>query len=130
MFYLSKQRAQDALLVCTGLPLALLTEFIAVKLGLLEFKVYPFPIWLALLWSALLLSLNSSMHFLSKLNFWQIYVVCLLFAPASYWAGARFDVIKLGLALWQFWFVYGLLWSALFTVIVLLNKKIGDYLTR
>ena len=68
MFWLSKQKKQDTLLLIKALPLALLLEFIAVKLGLLEFEVYPFPLWLVFLWAALLLSLNTSMVFLSKLK--------------------------------------------------------------
>ena len=60
MFLLSKQKKQDSLLLIKALPLALLLEFIAVKLGLLEFKVYPFPLWLVFLWAALLLSLNTT----------------------------------------------------------------------
>ena len=124
MFYLSKQKKQDALLLLKALPIALLLEYIAVELGLLSFKVDPFPIWLVLLWAALLLSLNTSMHFLSRLRLWQVFVFCLIFAPASYWAGARFNVINLGLPLWQFWVAYGVIWSAAFTFIVFINQKI------
>ncbi|KAF7773004.1 hypothetical protein PMAN_b0660 [Pseudoalteromonas marina] len=124
MFYLSKQKKQDALLLLKALPIALLLEYIAVELGLLSFKVDPFPIWLVLLWAALLLSLNTSMHFLSRLRLWQVFVVCLIFSPASYWAGARFNVINLGLPLWQFWVAYGVIWSAAFTFIVFINQKI------
>jgi hypothetical protein len=124
MFYLSKQKKQDALLLLKALPIALLLEYISVELGLLAFKVDPFPLWLVFLWAALLLSLNTSMHFLSRLKFWQVFVVCLVFAPASYWAGARFNVIDLGLPLWQFWLAYGAMWSAAFTFIVLINQKI------
>ncbi|AQP98513.1 hypothetical protein B0W48_01125 [Pseudoalteromonas aliena] len=124
MFFLSKQKKQDTLLLIKALPLALLLEFIAVKVGLLEFKVYPFPLWLIFLWTALLLSLNTSMFFLSKLKLWQAFLVCLIFAPASYWAGARFGVISFGLPLWQFWLAYGLLWSSVFTLIVFINQKI------
>lgn len=124
MFYLSKQKKQDGLLLLKALPIALLLEYITVELGLLSFKVDPFPIWLVLLWAALILSLNTSMHFLSRLRLWQVFVVCLIFAPASYWAGARFNVINLGLPLWQFWVAYGVIWSAAFTFIVFINQKI------
>ncbi|WP_165728005.1 DUF2878 domain-containing protein [Pseudoalteromonas sp. 31A1] len=130
MFCLSKQKKQDSLLLIKALPLALLLEFIAVKLGLLEFKVYPFPLWLVFLWAALLLSLNTSMVFLSKLKLWQAFLVCMAFAPASYWAGARFEVISLELPLWQFWLVYGALWSTVFTVILFINQKIKLFINR
>ena len=130
MFWLSKQKKQDSLLLIKALPLALLLEFIAVKLGLLEFKIYPFPLWLVFLWAALLLSLNTSMVFLSKLKLWQAFLVCMTFAPASYWAGARFEVISLGLPLWQFWLAYGALWSAVFTTILFINQKIKLFINR
>ncbi|WP_058375053.1 DUF2878 domain-containing protein [Pseudoalteromonas translucida] len=130
MFYLSKQKKHDALLVLVTLPLALLSEFIAVKSGLLEFKVFPFPAWLALLWLALLLSINTSMRFLTSLKLWQVFIVCLVFAPASYWAGARFEVLNLGLPLLAFWLVYGALWAAVFTLIILANLKLKLLVTR
>ena len=130
MFYLSKQKKHDALLVLVALPLALLSEFIAVKSGLLEFKVSPFPVWLALLWFALLLSINTSMRFLISLKLWQVFIICLVFSPASYWAGARFEVLNLGLPLLEFWLVYGALWAAVFTLIILANLKLKLLITR
>ena len=130
MFYLSAQKKQDALLVLKALPLALLCEFIAVKLGLFEFKVDPFPLWLVFLWIALVLCINTSMSFLTKLKPWQAFCVCLLFAPGSYWAGSRFDVLELGMPLWQFWPLYGALWAATFTLILFINGKIGAFVKQ
>jgi hypothetical protein len=128
MFYLSKQKKQDALLVLKALPIALFCEFVAVELGVLEFKAYPFPLWLAFLWIALLLSINTSMAFLTKLKLWQAFLACLVFAPASYWAASRFDVLNLGLPLWQFWVVYGLLWASTFSLILFINRKINLFI--
>ena len=130
MFYLSAQKKQDAFLLLKCLPLALLSEFIAVKFGLIEFKVAPFPLWLVFLWAALLLCINTSMSFLTTLKPWQAFIVCLVFAPGSYWAGARFDVLELGLPLWQFWPLYGALWAATFSVILFINGKIGAFIKQ
>ena len=130
MFSLSAQKKQDALLVLKALPLALFCEFIAVKLGLFEFKVDPFPLWLVFLWIALVLCINTSMSFLTKLKPWQAFCVCLLFAPGSYWAGSRFDVLELGMPLWQFWPLYGALWAATFTLILFINGKIGAFVKQ
>jgi len=130
MFYLSAQKKQDALLVLKALPLALLCEFIAVQLGLFEFKVDPLPFWLVFLWIALLLCINTSMSFLTNLKPWQAFAVCLLFAPGSYWAGSRFEVLELGMPLWQFWPLYGALWAATFTFILFLNGKIGEFVKQ
>lgn len=125
MFYLSAQKKQDAILLLKALPLALLAEFLAVNLGLLEFKTSPFPPWLALLWIALILCINTSMSFLKSLKPWQAFVVCLVFAPASYWAGARFEVLTIEVPLWHFWLAYGALWSVFFTAILFINTKIN-----
>ena len=130
MFYLSKQKKQDVLLVLKTLPIALLCEFIAVKLGLFEFKVFPFPPWLAFLWVALLLCINTSMSFLTGLKLWQAFCVSLVFAPLSYWGGARFEVLSLGLPLYQFWFFYGALWALTFTLILFINSKIKLIISR
>lgn len=53
-----------------------------------------------------------------------------MFAPGSYWAGARFDVLELGLPLWQFWPLYGALWAATFSVILFINGKIGAFIKQ
>lgn len=128
MFYLSKQKKHDAILIFKALPLGLLGEYIAVKIGLLEFHSYPFPLWLVFLWASLVLCINSSMSFLTSLKFWQAFLVCLAFAPASYWAGARFGVLNLQFPLIQFWLIYGLIWSSMFTLILFINSKIKPVL--
>lgn len=129
MFYLSEHKKQDALLVLKALPLALLCEYIAVVSGLLIFKSYPFPLWLAFLWVALLLCINTSMSFLTALKRWQAFMICVVFAPASYWAGARFGVLFLGTdSIVHFWILYGLLWACVFTFILFINNRINNLL--
>ncbi|AZN34411.1 DUF2878 domain-containing protein [Pseudoalteromonas agarivorans] len=124
MFVLSKQHKLDALLLVKALPIALLCEYLAVQLNLLEFKVSPFPLWLALLWAALLLCLNTSMAFITNLKLWQAYLVCLAFAPISYYSGAQFGVLSIYSPVWAFWLLYGALWAAAFTLILIINQKI------
>lgn len=128
MFVLSKQHKHDALLLAKALPIALLCEYTAVQLNLLEFKVSPFPLWLALLWAALLLCINTSMAFITKLKCWQAYLVCLAFAPISYYSGAQFGVLSIYSPVWSFWLLYGALWAAAFTIILFINLKIKAFL--
>lgn len=128
MLLLSKQRKQDLLLLLLGLSIALGFEYIMVQFGFLEFKSNPFPIWLVLLWSALLLTVNTSMQFLIRLPWYLSVIVCAIFAPASYWAGVRFEVISVIQPLWFFWLVYGLSWALMFNCIIFMNKKIAAYL--
>ncbi|MGO2012942.1 MAG: DUF2878 domain-containing protein [Pseudoalteromonas sp.] len=130
MIYLSKQKKQDGLLVVIGLTIALSFEYVMVQLGLLTFKVAPFPLWLALLWCGLLLCLNTSMQFLNRLPWYFSILLCAMFAPASYLAAARFEVLIVPLPAWQFWLIYGLAWSVMFNGIMQLNHKISAYLTR
>lgn len=128
MFFLSRQKKQDALLLLIGLTIALVFEFVMVKLGLLGFKSSPFPFWFVLLWSALILTINTSMEFLTRLPWYVSLVVCAVFAPASYWAGARFDVIIVMQPLWVFWLFYGLAWSVMFNCILATNTIIQSSL--
>ena len=130
MFYLSKQKKQDAALVAIGLFIALTFEFFMVYLGLLHFKVAPFPFWLVLLWGALLLCLNTSMQFLNSLPRYLAIVLCGLFAPASYWGGARFEVLTIYEPLWQFWLIYGLAWSLMFNCIMQINHQLAAYIKK
>ncbi|KTF16785.1 DUF2878 domain-containing protein [Pseudoalteromonas sp. H105] len=124
MLFLSQQKKQDSLLLVCGLFVALVFEFLMVKFGLLGFKSNPFPFWFVLLWSALILTINTSMQFLTRLP-WQLsLVVCAVFAPASYWAGARFDVITVMQPLWFFWLIYGVSWAVMFNCILALNTFI------
>lgn len=127
MAYLSKQKKQDGLLVVVGLIIALSFEYFMVYLGLLTFNSTPFPLWLVLLWCALLLCLNTSMHFLNRLPWYLSVLLCAVFAPASYLAGARFEVLVIPLPIWQFWLIYGLAWSVMFNSIMQLNHKIAAY---
>jgi hypothetical protein len=126
MIYLSEQRKQDLLLLVCGLPLALGFEWLATSLNLLSFKVYPFPFWLVLLWGALLLTINTSMQFLQKLPWYLGWLVCALFAPGSYYAGARFGVLNIDISLWMFWLCYGISWASMFMALIVINKR---YLT-
>jgi hypothetical protein len=130
MVYLSKQKKHDVILVLSTLPLALLAELLAVQLGLLTFNSDPIPVWLSLLWVALLLCINTSMVLLSKLKLWLVFVVCCAFAPASYWAGARFEVLGIGVPLAWFWLCYGALWASVFSSIIFINKKIPHWLAH
>ncbi len=128
MFALSKQRKLDALLLVKALPIALLCEYLATELNLLEFKVSPFPLWLVLLWAALILCLNTSMAFITNLKVWQAYLVCLAFAPISYYSGAQFGVLDIYTPVWAFWLLYGALWAAAFSLILIINQKIKSIL--
>jgi len=126
MLFLSQQKKQDMILLLLGLAIALVFEFVMVRFELLGFKVYPFPLWFALLWSALILTINTSMQFLTRLPWYLSIFVCAVFAPASYWAGARFEVITVIQPIWFFWIVYGLLWAVMFNCILATNKLISS----
>jgi hypothetical protein len=123
MMYLSLQRRQDAFLLVFALPIALTFEWLATSFNLLSFKVSPFPFWLAVLWAALLLTVNTSMQFLQKLPWYLAWLICAVFAPASYFAGARFGVLNIELPVWQFWIMYGTGWASIFLVIITLNNR-------
>ena len=127
MLMLSKQRKQDSLLLVFGLMIALSFEYLMVQLDLLVFKSTPYPVWFILLWSALLLTVNTSMQFLTRLPWYLSVVICAVFAPASYWAGARFEVLSIAQPLWLFWLVYGLSWALMFNCIIFVNKKTARY---
>jgi hypothetical protein len=70
------------------------------------------------------------MVFLSTLKRWQVFILCLLFAPASYWAGARFEVLYLQLPVAWFWLTYGVLWASVFTFIIVVNAKIKQRIAQ
>lgn len=128
MLFLSKQLKQDLTILFLGLIIALSFELIMVQLGFLEFKTNPYPFWFVLLWSALLLTINTSMQFLTRLPWYLSIIVCFIFAPASYWAGARFEVITIVKPIWFFWLLYGFSWALMFNCIIFVNKKVATYL--
>ncbi|MFY8327398.1 DUF2878 domain-containing protein [Pseudoalteromonas sp. ZZD1] len=127
MLYLSRQIKRDSLILVIGLMIALLFEYMMVKLELIGFNTHPYPLWFVLLWSALLLTINTSMQFIARLPWYSAIAVCALFAPMSYWAGARFEVITIAEPLWFFWLVYGLAWAAMFNFIIFVNNKVALY---
>ena len=123
MLFLSEQRKQDILLLACGLPIALGYEWLASGFELINYKVSPLPLWLAFLWAALLLTINTSMQFLQKLPWYFSWLVCLAFAPASYYAGIRFGVLSTDLTVVSFWLYYGLGWATMFVCIITFNKR-------
>jgi hypothetical protein len=124
MLYLSKQLKHDLLLILFALPIVLLAEYAAISFDLIKFNISPFPVWLVSLWIGLLLCVNTSMTFLLSLKLWQVFLVCMLFAPPSYLAGANFNVLYIQQPLWLFWPVYGALWACAFCCVVFINRQL------
>ncbi|MBQ4833421.1 DUF2878 domain-containing protein [Pseudoalteromonas sp. MMG010] len=128
MFYLSKQKTQDIILLITALPLAIGLELLSVYFNLITFKTSFIPLWLVLLWAALLLCINSSMALVTRIKPPNAFIICMLFAPLSYLGAANFGAFTLSVATWQFYLVYGFLWASVFCCILQINNKIKTYL--
>ncbi|MCG7544166.1 DUF2878 domain-containing protein [Pseudoalteromonas sp. MM17-2] len=124
MLALSEKRKQDILLLAS-LPIALLLETSAAQFALLQFEGAWIPWWLVLLWVSLLLTINHSLRFITRLPLWQCFFLCWVCAPFSYLGAARFEVLSTPLPWWQFYLVYGLLWASAFTVIIVINRLAG-----
>ncbi|MBB1293480.1 MAG: hypothetical protein ACJAVX_000591 [Pseudoalteromonas rhizosphaerae] len=128
MLCLSQQKQQDMLLLCYGLMISLSFEYLMVEVGFLSFSISPFPLWFILLWCALLLTINTSMQFLHRTPWYLAMLLCAVFAPASYIAGARFGALEVHPVVWQFWLIYGFAWSLMFNFIRMINTYSKKYL--
>lgn len=130
MLYLSDCKKRDALLLLT-LPLAIFLEWVATQLSLLSFgsESMSVPLWLIALWAALLLTINHSLAFLSRIKPIWCLLACFVLAPPSYLGAARFEVISIDTDVVTFYLAYGLMWALTFTGIILINNKVAHVLT-
>lgn len=123
MLVLSDRRSLD-LRLCAAALLGWGLELGAHALGLLTFNTPWMPLWLAVLWLSLILTINHSLRFINGLTLWQCFALCWLAAPSSYLGAAQFGVLHISVPWWQFYLLYGAMWAATFTLIVVINKRL------
>ena len=99
-------------------------EYLAIQAGLYSYQdANIIPMWLVVLWFALVLTINQALSRLLSLKPLLLFIIFWLCAPPSYLAAAKVGVIELQLPWWQFWLSFGAIWSA-----GLLIVKINDAL--
>ncbi|MEM0515820.1 DUF2878 domain-containing protein [Pseudoalteromonas sp. YIC-827] len=129
MLWLSSERRRDFYL-CITLVLAFVCEALAQRFGLLQFADATVPVWLLLLWLALILTINHSLAFIKRLPWWQCLLLCWLCAPSSYITAAHFEIFALGVSWWQFYLLYGGLWAVTFTLMIVINRHLKHVVTH
>ncbi|MEO2268555.1 DUF2878 domain-containing protein [Pseudoalteromonas pernae] len=127
MFWMSQVRKID-LYLCATVVIACALEIAANQLGLMSFSTPLLPLWLCILWLCLLLTINQSLRFINSLSFWQCFALCWVAAPFSYLGAAKFGVLTINYPWWQFYLIYGAMWAATFSVIVMINRRMLNVL--
>ncbi|WP_105169577.1 DUF2878 family protein [Pseudoalteromonas sp. T1lg23B] len=114
----NKVRQIYLLLLC--LPLGVALELVAVYSGLIIHPHQMLPLWLVVLWGALILTFDSSLKALLTLP-WKLGAVILGgLAPLSYVFASNFGVFEIGVPLYRFYPTFGALWlvCTLFIIII------------
>ncbi|MBE0348720.1 DUF2878 domain-containing protein [Pseudoalteromonas peptidolytica] len=125
-------RRLNMILALAGSVIGVLVEYTAVESNLMSYQGEAIiPLWLWVLWIALLLTLNKA---LAKLLTLPMPVQILLFAvcaPPSYLGAANFDVLTIHQPWYVFWPTFGAMWSVGFYIIICINRfLLGTNLAR
>ncbi|WP_440056476.1 DUF2878 domain-containing protein (plasmid) [Pseudoalteromonas sp. T1lg65] len=123
MLWSHQNRRLNGLLMVLGAAIGITTEYLATQLGLLSYSGEQLiPLWLLVLWMALVLTINNALSRLLHLKAWVLIPLFAICAPPSYFAAAQNDILEVHVNWVQFWFMYGLLWAVSFYVITRLNR--------
>ncbi|ESP94410.1 MULTISPECIES: DUF2878 domain-containing protein [Pseudoalteromonas] len=110
MFFLSPHKSRDTKFVLIGLWVGLSIELVAVNFSVIDYGDETLPVWLVLLWLALLFSFRESLSKLFYLPIKYRAPIVWLCTPGSYYAGSKVGVLSTLEPLWLFWFIYGAIW--------------------
>ncbi|KZN46271.1 DUF2878 domain-containing protein [Pseudoalteromonas luteoviolacea] len=110
MFALSPAKSRDVKFVLVGISVGMAIELVAVTVGVIDYGPAVIPLWLLLLWLALLFSFRESLNKLFHLPLKYRAPIVWLCTPGSYYAGSKAGVLSTLEPLWIFWIVYGAIW--------------------
>ncbi|MBQ4810653.1 hypothetical protein A7985_09410 [Pseudoalteromonas luteoviolacea] len=122
MAVVSPNKKRDVPFVICGLGIGILVELIATSINVIQYIKDPIPIWLVLLWCALLFSFRESLSKLFTLPIKLRLLLVWLGAPASYYAGQQAGLLNTIEPVWAFWLVYGGLWYCGFEALRYIDK--------
>ncbi|CAM4186218.1 DUF2878 domain-containing protein [Pseudoalteromonas byunsanensis] len=120
LFLTLSNRIRQVYLLLLCLPLGIALEAVAIYLGLIIHPHQMLPLWLVLLWIALIFTFDSSLKALLTLP-WKLGALILGgLAPLSYIFASNFGVFEIGVPLHQFYPAFGSLWlvCTLFIIII------------
>jgi hypothetical protein len=115
----------NLILAISGAGVGIAAEYLAIQAGLYNYQdANIIPVWLVVLWLALVLTINQALSRLLSLKPLLLFIIFWLCAPPSYLAAAQVGVIELQLSWWQFWLSFGAIWSTGFLLIVKINDAL------
>ncbi|ASD69248.1 DUF2878 family protein [Pseudoalteromonas piscicida] len=113
----------NLVLALVGSIIGIGIEFIAVKTQLINYQGSELlPLWLWVLWIALVLTINNALSKLLTLKAPLLLLIFLVCAPPSYLGAANFGVVSISNPWYVFWPTFGALWSVGFYMIVSFNR--------
>ena len=121
-FALSPNKKSDAKLLLL-VPVGICSDFLLFKLGIIDFAMHQFPIWLIFLWAMFALSINHSLLWLQKLRLWQVGLIGSVGGATSYLAATKFDAIISNITSVQLLLVYGVIWAIIMPLMIVFQRK-------
>ena len=89
---ISENRQHDLYLILIGVCLGFVIDTAMIQLGLMSYATHYWqnvsPVWMSLIWAALVLTLQSSMSWLSH-RYLLSAILGAISGPFAYWAGVR-----------------------------------------
>lgn len=128
-FLLSPTRKGDAYLMLL-VPIGVLADKFQLELGVFSVGNQFFPVWLLMLWSLFLVSLNHSLSWLNNCPVFILMVIGALGGTSSYWGGIKAGVIEPLLSTEQVILSLMIVWAVLLPTLVYLKRVLDNYRAR
>lgn len=122
-YFIAKVRG-ELLLIVVITVIGISVDSLLLKLGVFVFtNDSHIPYWLMMLWVCFSSTICHSLRFLAGSKILQL-AVGALFAPLSYIAGHKFEVVEFGQSLTSTYLLLGLIWAVLFVLFFVLKDRL------
>lgn len=126
LLLLSEKKVTELLFLTAASAIGFLFDTLALQVGLISFihsTTFP-PFWLFALWLVFSVSFFHSLSWLEEKPLWS-FVLGAIFAPLTYYAGERFNLLSFGSDLQEkiiHLVIYGILWGFLLVALFKVKK--------
>jgi len=125
-FYLSPSKKDDLMSLRLCL-FGIIVDQALIILGVFTTNADSIPLWLMLLWSLLVLSLNHSLRFLQQMPIAMVALIGAVAGPLSYTAALTMGAVNSDLPIFNFISAFTITWFFLLPFLVKTNQILLEY---
>ncbi len=122
-FLISPSKAIDARLLLL-VPVGIALDKLLMEFGVMSAQSNSFPIWLVLLWSMFIISLNHSLRWLDELSWQAQMLIGAIGGAGSYVAGVSLGALDSQLGPSMLFLCLALVWGILIPLLIVLKRQL------